>query len=200
MCSMCIDKIRKTNPLGNSKYTSYDSVGRITKEILEDGNLRKYFYDDSENTLLACDATSKKILYLYYGYGTIEIVKDAENDIVLLARSYDDKKRLIGETSALGAVIKYSYDGFDRCLSAVTYDTDGSVLKEKQIAYDDAFCDDYGRVRLKMTVTDGGSMSERVTSYVFDRNQNLTEKILKSDSGDRIYSSRTTLVVYGGNK
>ena len=69
-------------------------------------------------------------------------------------------------------------------MSAVTYDADGSVLKEKQIAYDDAFCDDYGRVRLKMTVTDGGSMSERVTSYVFDRNQNLTEKILKSDSGD----------------
>ena len=105
MCSMCIDKIRKTNPLGNSKYTSYDSVGRITKEILEDGNLRGYFYDDSENTLLTCDANSKKVLYLYDGYGTIEIVKDAENDIVLLARSYDDKKRLIGETSALGAVI-----------------------------------------------------------------------------------------------
>ena len=115
-------------------------------------------------------------------------MQDAQSNSLLLERNYDGENRIIKQTDANGTYTEYTYDELSRYTSVCAYSEDGKLIDKKSLSYDEAY--DYcGMPSLMLTVTEGCDEKRR-TDYVFDRNENVLEKIVYSGDEKRHYSYR----------
>ncbi|MDQ2807657.1 MAG: DUF6531 domain-containing protein [Chloroflexota bacterium] len=139
-----------TDPLGNSQYFRYDTIGRRTSAITPRGYTRsyaynaydaptvvtntrgyttKYTYDPNRNPLTVTDANGHTTTYQYNADD--ELTRLSHPDGTYYDTGYNADGNVTTQTNELGQTTAYGYDSFDRLVSA----TD-ALTRTTQYGYD----------------------------------------------------------------
>lgn len=94
----------------------YDSLDRVTKEILADSAARKYEYDDLNIILETTDANNHRLIYYCDGLGNLSKVIEPTKSTPLVTLNYDDNENLISETDGNKNLKKLPYDLLTRSI------------------------------------------------------------------------------------
>lgn len=161
-----------TDANGNKTSYEYDTLGRVTKEILADGNYRSFIYDDERNTIKAVDANKDSLLYLYSELGNLSEVRIPVENSRLVKLYYDELDNPIRKEDSSGNYRLISYDQSGRLVSTEDYDSTDTLLAKSSIAYDEVYeLDNHVYQRIK--VTNKGDAGNRITTYYFDQQGRL---------------------------
>jgi RHS repeat-associated protein len=190
-----------TDGAGNqTKYTSYDGYGNLLSETDAAGNVTNFTYDDNSRL-------KTKTLENYSG----GVAGQTGSTITEDSRAYDPAGRLVSDTDATGRVTKYAYT--DNGLTAsVTETASGSgTYTEQSDTYDAAgnltakvtnngatttnYAVDAGNQVTSQTVDPSGL--DRVTSYTYDPDDNVTSQSTAQGSNSAIQSTSYTYDAMG---
>ncbi len=191
-----------TDGAGNkTQYTSYDGYGNLLSETDAAGNVTNYTYDD--------DGRLKTTTLANYSGG---VAGQTGSTITEDSRGYDPAGRLISDTDATGRVTSYAYT--DNGLTAkVTESAPGSgSYTEETDTYDAAgnltakvtdngatttdYAVDAGNQVTSQTVDPNGTL-DRVTSYTYDPDDNVTSQSVAQGSNSAIQSTSYTYDAMG---
>jgi YD repeat-containing protein len=173
--------------------TAYSQVG-ATGSGVSDGSqsVTQFVYDRNGLLLQTISATEGVTQYAYDGLGRLISIQDALDQIT--ATSYDDANKRTTVTSANGLVTTSTYDGAGRLVSVLQGTAQSGNLGQTQYVYDGN-----GRPYLRIDPTGvrtamlydaaGGLVAEidstyRLTEYVYDKNDQLTQKIVYSNGAN----------------
>ena len=192
-----------TDAAGNqTKYTSYDGYGNLLSETDAAGNVTNYTYDD--------DSRLKTTTLANYSGG---VAGQTGSTITEDSRDYDPAGRLISDTDATGRVTSYAYT--DNGLTATvtesaprqrqlrreesdTYDAAGNLTAK--VTNNGATTTDYavdaGNQVTSQTVDPNGTL-DRVTSYTYDPDDNVTSQSVAQGSNSAIQSTSYTYDAMG---
>lgn len=106
--------LKTVNPDGLYTEIDYDNLGRVIKKTAPLGEVSYYSYDDKNNKLIAKLPNGYEILLKYDGFG--RLVKFGKKDsaasdfTTLLSRTYSSEDNILTETDALSNQTDYTYD------------------------------------------------------------------------------------------
>ena len=155
-----------------TESTEFDSnTGKITKETDASGNIKEYFYKNSNEFLV----TSTKETVQYQELDGSNIVK-FKTKVLETKTEYDDNENISEEIDEEGNVTTYNYNDPDipnEPTSVITKASDGSIISNESYKYDDL-----GNVKEEKDL-----VSNKITQYEYDDNGNNTNII------EEIYSN-----------
>lgn len=151
------------NALGQvTTLAKYDSLGRPQNAIDPNGVVTTLTYTP-QGWLASSSVAGATTQYTYNAVGDITCI--TAPDASYLAYTYDDARRLVGVTNALGESFTYTLDAMGNQTSLLTTDASGGLVRQQRRAYDEL-----GRL-----LTSVGA-SGQITRYRYDLNDQLIRK------------------------
>lgn len=129
----------RRDPNGNVTTFQRDLLGRVTKEGLPTGEIRKYAYDDTRNQIVATDERGYQKTYRFDGLGRLLSVGDNSSGLTLAGLSYDAAGRRVKAADGNENYWSYTYDPLGRLFRKERCDRLGLTVAATEVDYNDAY-------------------------------------------------------------
>ncbi len=105
-------EIHFIDALGRVTNSEYDSAGRLTRKIFDDGSFTRTEYDFKGQKIAETDQAGVRTQFRYDILGRLVAVENAAGEVT--SYSYDDTGSQITQTDAMGRTTRFEYDALKR--------------------------------------------------------------------------------------